>query len=87
MCYSCLGINNCCLVDFFKKTVKDLSTYDNCHQYSQGIQYIIVNGGVVVKGGKQAYWSKKHKVLHGQEINISINLNRFFHFIGSIINI
>tara|TARA_Y100000768_G_scaffold157879_3_gene117845 strand:- start:10254 stop:11873 length:1620 start_codon:yes stop_codon:yes gene_type:complete len=39
------------LTIFNPNTVKDLATFENPHQYSIGIQYVIVNGEVVVSNG------------------------------------
>jgi N-acyl-D-amino-acid deacylase len=40
------------IVVFDAATVKDLSTYDQPHQYSSGLDYVLVNGIVTVDGGK-----------------------------------
>ena len=40
------------IVIFDEKTVKDLSTYEKPHAYSQGFQYVMVNGQLVVDEGK-----------------------------------
>ncbi len=40
------------IVVFDEKTVADLSTFDNPHQYSTGFQFVIVNGKLVVENGK-----------------------------------
>ncbi|HQR93485.1 MAG: aminoacylase [Bacteroidetes bacterium 24-39-8] len=40
------------IVVFDAATVKDLSTYDQPHQYSTGFDYVLVNGIVTVDGGK-----------------------------------
>ena len=37
---------------FNPKTVIDLATYQDPHQYPKGIEYVIVNGQVAVKEGK-----------------------------------
>lgn len=41
------------LVIFNEKTVNDLSTYDQPHQYSTGFKYVLVNGVVSVENGVQ----------------------------------
>lgn len=41
------------LVIFDEKTVNDLSTYDQPHQYSNGFKYVLVNGVVSVENGVQ----------------------------------
>jgi len=40
------------IVIFNAEKVKDLATFKNPHQYPVGIEYVLVNGQVVVKGGK-----------------------------------
>jgi N-acyl-D-amino-acid deacylase len=40
--------------------VTDLATFDNPHQYPAGIEYVIVNGQIVVEHGEQ------HPVLPGK---------------------
>lgn len=40
------------IVVFDAATVKDLSTYDQPHQYSTGFDYVLVNGVVTVDAGK-----------------------------------
>lgn len=40
------------LVIFDAKTVKDRATFEKPHQYPSGIEYVLVNGQVVVKQGK-----------------------------------
>ncbi len=41
------------IVIFDAVTIKDKATYENPHQYPEGIDYVIVNGQIVVEGGKQ----------------------------------
>lgn len=41
------------IVIFDKRKIKDNATYDNPHQFSSGINYVIVNGEIVVIKGKQ----------------------------------
>ena len=40
------------IVVFDEMKVKDLSTYDNPHQYSTGFRYVLVNGQLVVENNK-----------------------------------
>lgn len=40
------------IVVFDPDRIKDKATYDNPHQYPEGIDYVIVNGQVVVENGK-----------------------------------
>ncbi len=40
------------LVVFNPKTIEDLATPDNPYQYSKGIGWVIVNGGIVLENGK-----------------------------------
>ncbi|MEK7710246.1 MAG: amidohydrolase family protein, partial [candidate division NC10 bacterium] len=40
------------LVAFNAKTVTDLATYEQPHQYAAGIEYVLVNGRLVIKGGE-----------------------------------
>ena len=37
------------IVIFNEATVKDLSTYEQPHQYSTGFKYVLVNGKVVIE--------------------------------------
>ena len=41
------------IVIFDAATIKDKATYENPHQYPEGIDYVIVNGQIVVEDGKQ----------------------------------
>ena len=41
------------LVIFDPDTIQDKATFENPHQYSEGIQYVIINGQIVVERGKQ----------------------------------
>jgi N-acyl-D-amino-acid deacylase len=41
------------IVVFDEKTVSDLSTYDQPHQYSTGFKYVLVNGAIALAEGKQ----------------------------------
>ena len=43
---------NADLTLFDEKTINDLSTYDNPHQYSVGVKYVVVNGKLTVNDGK-----------------------------------
>jgi N-acyl-D-amino-acid deacylase len=40
------------IVVFDEKEVKDLSTYENSHQYSTGFKYVFVNGQLTLEGDK-----------------------------------
>ncbi len=40
------------LVGFNPKTVADRATYEQPHQYAAGIEYVLVNGRLVIKGGE-----------------------------------
>ncbi len=40
------------LVVFNPETVKDKATFQNPHQYPQGIHYVLVNGEIVVQNGE-----------------------------------
>lgn len=40
------------IVIFDKQNVIDLATFDDPHRYSKGIEYVIVNGEIVVNKGK-----------------------------------
>ena len=52
------------IVIFDPTTVKDKSTFDEPHQYPEGIQYVIVNGVVTVDDGKFTS-NRGGKVLYG----------------------
>ena len=41
------------VVVFNPDTIIDKATYENPHQYAEGVQYVIVNGKLVIDGGKQ----------------------------------
>jgi dihydroorotase/N-acyl-D-amino-acid deacylase len=40
------------IVIFDKKTIGDLATFENPHQVSTGVFYVLVNGSAVIKNGK-----------------------------------
>ncbi len=40
------------IVIFDPKTIRDKATYQNPHQYPEGIEYVVVNGEIVVEQGK-----------------------------------
>ncbi len=40
------------LVVFNGKTVTDLATYEEPHRYAAGVEYVLVNGRLVIKGGE-----------------------------------
>lgn len=40
------------IVIFDEKTVSDLSTFENPHQYSTGFKYVLVNGSITLENGK-----------------------------------
>jgi len=40
------------LTIFDPETITDLSTYEDPHHYSQGIEWVIVNGEIVLEGGR-----------------------------------
>ena len=40
------------LVIFDPETISDMASYTEPHQYSKGIQYLIINGEIVIKGGE-----------------------------------
>ena len=39
------------IVVFDAETVQDLATFENPHQLSRGVRYVVVNGGVVLDDG------------------------------------
>jgi N-acyl-D-aspartate/D-glutamate deacylase len=53
------------MVIFNLNTVKDKATYENPHQYPEGIPYVIVNGMIVIDKGKQKN-KKAGKILRRQ---------------------
>ena len=52
------------IVIFNEKTISDNATFQNPHQYSNGVEFVLVNGIVVVEGGNHT-GAKPGKVLHG----------------------
>jgi dihydroorotase/N-acyl-D-amino-acid deacylase len=52
------------IVIFDPKTVRDLATFDNPNQLSQGMDYVLVNGGLVIDQGKMT-GARPGKVLRG----------------------
>ncbi|KAA9338185.1 D-aminoacylase [Hymenobacter busanensis] len=52
------------IVVFDPATVRDLSTYDQPHQYSTGMQYVLVNGRLTVREGKHT-GARNGQVLYG----------------------
>jgi N-acyl-D-aspartate/D-glutamate deacylase len=42
------------IVIFDEKTVIDKATFQNPHQYPEGIDYVIVNGRVVINNGEHS---------------------------------
>ncbi len=49
---------------FNPDTIIDKATYENPHQYSAGVEYVIVNGKLVLDGGKHT-GARPGKVLYG----------------------
>ena len=47
------------------KTIKEKATFDDPHQYSSGIQYVIVNGVLVIDHGKHL-GSRPGEILFGK---------------------
>ncbi|HEX8333440.1 MAG TPA: D-aminoacylase [Segetibacter sp.] len=52
------------IVVFDEKTVNDLSTFEQPHQYSKGFDAILINGGVVLENGKHT-GGRSGKALYG----------------------
>jgi N-acyl-D-amino-acid deacylase len=52
------------VVIFDPATVRDLATYENPNQLSQGMEYVLVNGVPVIDQGKMT-GAKPGKVLRG----------------------
>ena len=52
------------LVVFDPDTIKDLATFENPNQLSQGMEYVLVNGVPVIDGGKMT-GALPGKVLRG----------------------
>jgi dihydroorotase/N-acyl-D-amino-acid deacylase len=52
------------VVIFDPATVRDLATFDNPNQLSQGMDYVLVNGVPVIDGGKMT-GAHPGKVLRG----------------------
>ena len=52
------------LIVFDQKTVKDQATYENPHQYPLGIEYVLVNGSIVVKNGQHSELQPGKVLLH-----------------------
>jgi len=53
------------IVIFNPKTIIDKATYANPHQHSEGIEYVLINGNVVVRKGEQDPSILAGKVLRG----------------------
>ena len=56
------------IVVFDQKTVADLSTYDNPHQYSTGFKFVLVNGQLVVNNGQHT-GVRNGTILYGPAYN------------------
>ena len=54
------------LVVFDLNTIRDKATFFEPHQYSEGVDYVFVNGVAVVDGSKIT-WALPGKVISGQE--------------------
>jgi N-acyl-D-amino-acid deacylase len=52
------------IVVFDEKTVNDLSTFEQPHQYSKGFDAILINGSVVLENGKHT-GGRSGKALYG----------------------
>jgi N-acyl-D-amino-acid deacylase len=52
------------VVLFDPETIRDLATFDNPNQLSQGMDYVLVNGVPVIEGGKMT-GALPGKVLRG----------------------
>ena len=52
------------IVVFDPDTVADIATYDNPKQYPKGIDYVLVNGAVVIDGGHHT-GVRPGKVIYG----------------------
>ena len=52
------------IVVFNEKTISDNATFQNPHQYSNGVEHVLINGVIVIKDGKHT-GAKPGKVLHG----------------------
>lgn len=52
------------IVVFDAQRVKDRATFDRPHAYSEGFQYVLVNGEVVIEGGKHT-GARAGKILFG----------------------
>jgi N-acyl-D-amino-acid deacylase len=52
------------LVVFDPDTVRDLATFENPNQLSEGMKYVLVNGIPVIDGGKMTN-ARPGKVLRG----------------------
>ena len=52
------------VVVFDPETIRDLATFDNPNQLSQGMEYVLVNGVPVIEGGKMT-GALPGKVLRG----------------------
>jgi N-acyl-D-amino-acid deacylase len=53
------------VVVFDPATIRDLATFDNPNQLSEGMQYVLVNGVPVIDGGKTT-GKLPGKVLRGE---------------------
>lgn len=57
------------LVIFDEKRVKDLATYEDPHQYPVGIEYVLVNGQVVIEKGEHS-GNLPGRILRKKEVKI-----------------
>jgi N-acyl-D-aspartate/D-glutamate deacylase len=55
-------------------TIRDKSTFFEPHQYSEGVDYVLINGQVVVDGGKPT-WALPGVVITPRDNRRPINLN------------
>jgi N-acyl-D-amino-acid deacylase len=51
---------------FDENTIQDLSVYESPHQYTKGIEYVLVNGKFVIDKGKHTGTKSGSSIKHNQ---------------------
>jgi N-acyl-D-aspartate/D-glutamate deacylase len=51
---------------FDENTIQDLSVYESPHQYTKGIEYVFVNGKMVIEKGKHTGVKSGSSIKHNK---------------------